>query len=69
MSGVRSIASHSTLQYFSEVVGQEHIGCAHFFVVSISILLVQRVTLIIVHLEFREHCPKQNSAGNRERVR
>jgi hypothetical protein len=38
MSGVFSIASHSTLQYFPEVVMHEQTGCAHFsdFVVDIA---------------------------------
>ena len=30
MSGVFSIASHSTLQYFPDVTVQEQTGCAHF---------------------------------------
>lgn len=37
MSGVFSMAAHSTLQYFPEVVRHEQTGCAHFsaFVVAI----------------------------------
>src|ERR1700730_1245141 len=30
ISGVFSIASHSTLQYFPDVTVQEQTGCAHF---------------------------------------
>lgn len=42
MSGIFSIASHSTLQYLPDVVTQEQIGCAHFLAFSelISILLI-----------------------------
>ena len=38
MSGVFSVASHSALQYFPDVVTHEQSGCAHFsvFVGSIS---------------------------------
>ena len=41
MSGVFSIASHSTLQYLLAVVMHEQTGCAHFsvFVSVISFLL------------------------------
>jgi len=41
MSGIFSIASHSTLQYLPDVVTQEQTGCAHFLAFSelISILL------------------------------
>jgi hypothetical protein len=30
MSGIFSIAAHSTLQYLPDVARQEQIGCAHF---------------------------------------
>jgi hypothetical protein len=30
MSGIFSIASHSTLQYLPELAGHEQTGCAHF---------------------------------------
>lgn len=43
-SGVFSIASHSTLQYFPVVTVHEQIGCAHFFPSAISILLDKFVT-------------------------
>jgi hypothetical protein len=39
MSGVFSIASHSTLQYFSDVTLQEQTGCAHFLLSAIFCLL------------------------------
>src|ERR1700692_673773 len=38
MSGVFSMASHWALQYFSEVVMHEQIGCAHLWVFVVSIL-------------------------------
>src|ERR1700676_724136 len=38
MSGVFSMASHWALQYFSEVVMHEQIGCAHLWVFGVSIL-------------------------------
>jgi hypothetical protein len=50
MSGIFSMASHSTLQYLPELAGQEQTGCAHLgaiaafiafpgFTVAISFLL------------------------------
>src|SRR5579862_3200422 len=38
MSGIFSIASHSTLQYFPELVGHEQTGCAHFGVSAVFIV-------------------------------
>jgi hypothetical protein len=40
MSGVFSMASHSTLQYLPDVVVQEQTGCAHFSPFEVSIFLL-----------------------------
>src|ERR1700731_3676253 len=34
MSGVFSMASHSTLQYLPELAGHEQTGCAHFCAIT-----------------------------------
>jgi hypothetical protein len=39
MSGIFSIDSHCTLQYFPAIAVHEQFGCAHFFVFSIAISL------------------------------
>jgi hypothetical protein len=37
MSGVFSMASHASLQYFPDETLQEQIGCAHFVTLEVSI--------------------------------
>jgi hypothetical protein len=39
MSGIFSIDSHCTLQYFPAIAVNEQFGCAHFFVFSTVISL------------------------------
>jgi hypothetical protein len=57
MSGVFSIASHSTLQYFSDVTVHEQTGCAHFLLSAILVSfsgrqdhsLLQRTAAFVGH--------------------
>jgi hypothetical protein len=39
MSGIFSIVSHCTLQYFPVFAAHEQFGCAHFFTFSVAIRL------------------------------
>src|SRR5580704_19772658 len=39
MSGIFSMVSHCTLQYFPAPASQEQFGCAHFFTLSVAIRL------------------------------
>jgi len=39
MSGVFSIASHCALQYLPDDVWHEQMGCAHFTVFAVSIIV------------------------------
>jgi hypothetical protein len=69
MSGVFSMASHWALQYFSDFVTHEQIGCAHLwvFVVFICFLLVsdQQALIQRLHISCWDNmllCRKEHTA-------